>query len=73
MSYTVWSFEREELEEAADKVDSLMDQGAGLNEIRYQIMGDPEPLPFDTGYITDSALEELQRGFIVVEDARQTA
>ena len=63
--FTIWGEALEELERAVDRVDAYMDQRAGDNVIRYQIMGEPQHMPWDSGYITDEALEELQQGFII--------
>ena len=65
--YTVWGENAAELELAADKVDAYMNGGKGRNIIYYQIIGAETPLPYDCGFITDAALEELGLGFIVVE------
>jgi len=56
----------EELEAAAERVEQLMDQGTGRNVVRYQIIGDDRRQPWDSGYITDEALQELQLGYIVI-------
>ena len=63
--FTVWGEGLEELEMAVDRVDAYMDKKTGDNIIRYQIMGKPQRMPWDSGYITDADLEELQQGFII--------
>lgn len=68
--FTVWGEDIEELEEASDRVDLYMDFQKGHNVIYYQVIGERQPAPYDCGFITDKALEELQQGFIVTEKAQ---
>lgn len=56
----------EELEAAAERVEQLMDQGTGRNIISYQLIGDARRQPWDSGYITDDALAELEQGYIII-------
>lgn len=58
----------EELELAAERIDAYMGKKIGHNAIHYQIIGQPQQLPYDTGFITDAALEEMQLGFILVQE-----
>lgn len=67
-SYTIWGESIEELEEAVERVESCMNDKTGKIEIRYQVIGSLNPLPWDTGYITDEALRELQCNFIMTLD-----
>lgn len=55
----------EELELAAERVEAYMDRRTGNNAICYQIIGEPQRMPWDIGYITDEDLEELQQAFII--------
>lgn len=66
--FTIWGEDLEELEMAVDRVDAYMDKKTGDNIIRYQIMGKSQCMPWDSGCITDEALEDLQQGFIISQD-----
>lgn len=55
------------LEKAVKAVERSMNNRIGNNAISYQITGQPEKLPWDTGYITDDALDRLQRHYTVIE------
>lgn len=66
--FTVWGKSADELEKASEHVDAYMDQRIGRNIISYQVMGELQPQPYDYGFITDNALEELSQGFIIVPE-----
>lgn len=66
--FTVWGEDLEELNRAVEKVDCYMNRKIGDNVIIYRIIGEEKPQPWDSGYITDEALEELQQGFIIVKE-----
>lgn len=66
--FTIIGESLEALEYAAERVEAYMDEKIGNNVIHYQIMGELRRMPWDSGYITDEALKELNMGFIVVED-----
>ena len=66
MNFIIWGFSYEELEFASETVDALMKSGdIGRNEIRYQIIGEEKTLWFDTGFLSDAAIQDLQNGFII--------
>lgn len=56
----------EELEGAAERVEDFMNRGTGRNIISYQLIGDARRQPWDSGYITDDALAELEQGYIII-------
>ena len=58
----------EELNLAVESVGAYIDRRIGHNAIRYQIIGQPQRLPYDTGFITDADLAEMQLGFIIVQE-----
>lgn len=58
----------EELKLAVERVDAYMDKKIGRNAIHYQIIGQPQRLWYDTGFITDADLAEMQLGFIIVQE-----
>lgn len=64
--FTVWGENMDELEDAVRDVEGYMDKQTGSNAISYQIIGEDIPLPWDTGYITDEALKNLQQRYIIV-------
>ena len=65
--YTIYAGSIAELSEAAGMVDRCMNNGTGHNEIRYRLDNGRE-LGYDTGFITDGALDELARSFCVLRD-----
>ena len=66
MEYTICAETIDELFLASERVDALMDiNGSGRNAIYYQIIGQQQPAPIDTGFITDESLRELAQGFLV--------
>lgn len=65
--FTVCGESLEELEYAVERVEAYMDKRTGNNVINYQIIGEPQRMLWDSGYITDEDLEELQLGFIIVQ------
>lgn len=66
--YTIWTENRSEAEYASDKLDEIMElYGIGSNAVRVAVMPAGR-CPFDTVYLNDKGLEELQTGFIVLED-----
>ena len=66
--YTVWGECIEELEDAADMVDSYMEeQGQGRNVIYYQIIGAEHIAYIDIGFITDRAVRDLAQRFLLAE------
>lgn len=67
-SFTIWGESIEELEEAAGRVESYMSDKIGKIEIHYQVMRNKDPLPWDTGFVTEEAFRELQQNFIVTLD-----
>ena len=73
--YIVLGWSQEELEDAVERIDRHMDRRTGPNAIRYGLVdvahGKTEAMPWDTGYITDEALEDMQRGFIVIPYAQE--
>lgn len=66
--WTVWGECLEVLDLAAERVCDYMDKKIGRNAIHYQIIGQPQRLPYDTGFITDADLAEMQLGFIIVQE-----
>lgn len=66
--YTIWTENRSEAEYASDKLDEIMElYGIGSNAVRVAVRTAGR-CPFDTVYLNDKGLEELQTGFIVLED-----
>ena len=65
--YVVWTECGEEADHASERLDVLQaEYGSGNNAVRVAIIPDTR-CPFDTVYLKDEALQELQQGFIVVE------
>ena len=66
--YTIWTENRSEADYASDKLDEIMElYGIGSNAVRVAVMPAGR-CPFDTVYLNDKGLEELQTGFIVLEN-----
>lgn len=66
-NYTVYAESAAELAHAADRIDKSMDRAIGRNEIRY-CLNNGRQVGYDTGFITDGALDELRRDFVIVQD-----
>lgn len=65
--YTVWTDNNIEADDASKNLDALhAEYGSGTNAVRVAIKPDTH-CPFDTVYLKDEALQELQQDFIVVE------
>lgn len=64
-TFTVWAYDMRELEKAVRLVDYFMSIETGGNAIKYQLMDEAEPLPWDTGYITTEDLYRLKQSFVV--------
>ena len=66
--YTIWTDNRLEADYASDQLDEIMELcGIGNNAVRVAVIPAGR-CPFDTVYLNDRGLEELQAGFIVLED-----
>ena len=66
--YTIWTENRSEADYASDKLDEIMElYGIGRNAVRVAVIPAGR-CPFDTVYLNDKGLEELQTGFVIVED-----
>ncbi len=65
--FTIWGIDEEELAEAAQLVEAHMDGETGRNVIYYQVEGEEAALPYDCGFISDAALEDVALRYVVVE------
>ncbi len=64
-TFTVWAYDMRELEKAVRLVDYFMSIETGGNAIKYQLIDEAEPRPWDTGYITTEDLYRLKQSFVV--------
>lgn len=64
--FTLMAKSADELKRVLEYVDSYMSQRIGENIISYQVIGESQTQPYDYGFITDRALEELKQEFIII-------
>ena len=65
--YFVVIGDKKQISNACDMVDDFMSEKMGSNVIFYKLYGVYFPHWYDTGHITDEALEELKKNYNVVE------
>lgn len=54
-----------QMRKVAEHKRHFMSIETGGNAIKYQLMNEAEPLPWDTGYITTEDLYRLKQSFVV--------